>query len=253
MLTRLYQNHVLANLVFALVLAAGLLAYFALPREQNPSINFNWVQVSTVYPGASAEDVEQLVTAPLEEAIRKVKDIRFSSSTSGEGMSAILIRFEDKDARTYEKRIIDLRRVVQAKADRDLPEGAEAPEFFELTTANMFPAAMILVSGAADDEVLRRNARVAAEDLERIPGVETVGTVGLHKPELRVEFYPDRLRSIGATAADVADTVSSYFRDQVVGKVRQGDQQWLARIMGTSSNPEIIAGFPIVTSIGETP
>lgn len=253
MLTRLYQNHVLTNLVFLLVLVAGVVAYLALPREQKPSINFNWVQISTVYPGASAEDVEQLVTAPLEDAVRQVKDIRFSSSTSGEGMSTILVRFEDTDERTYDKRIIDLRRVVQAKADRDLPEGAESPEFFELTTANMFPAAMILVSGAADDEVLRRNARAALEDLERIPGVENVAAFGLHKPELQVEYYPQHLRRIGATASDVADTVSAYFRDKVVGKIRQGDQQWLTRVIGTSSDPATIAGFPIVTSLGETP
>lgn len=222
MLTRIYQNHVLANLVFVLVLAVGAVAYFIMPREQSPSINFNWVQISTVYAGASAEDVEQLVTAPLEEAIRKVKDIRFSSSTSGEGMSTILIRFEDTDEQTYDKRLIDLRRVVQAKSDRDLPIDAESPEFFELTTANMFPAAMILVSGAADDEVLRRNARAARDDIERIPGVEGVGAIGLHKPELQVEYYPEHLRRIGATASDVADTVSAYFRDTAVGKVRQG-------------------------------
>ncbi|HXK56675.1 MAG TPA: efflux RND transporter permease subunit, partial [Gammaproteobacteria bacterium] len=60
MLTRIYQNHVLANLVFVLVLAVGAVAYFIMPREQSPSINFNWVQISTVYAGASAEDVEQL-------------------------------------------------------------------------------------------------------------------------------------------------------------------------------------------------
>lgn len=253
MLTRIYQNHVLANLVFVLVLAVGAVAYFIMPREQSPSINFNWVQISTVYAGASAEDVEQLVTAPLEEAIRKVKDIRFSSSTSGEGMSTILIRFEDTDEQTYDKRLIDLRRVVQAKSDRDLPIDAESPEFFELTTANMFPAAMIMVSGAADDEVLRRNARAARDDIERIPGVERVGAIGLHKPELQVEYYPEHLRRIGATASDVADTVSAYFRDTAVGKVRQGGQQWLARTVGTSNDPETIAAFPIVTAFGETP
>ncbi len=194
MLTRLYQNHVFTNLVFVLILVVGIVAYFTMPREQNPSINFNWVQVSTVYPGASAEDVEQLVTAPLEEAIRTVQDIRFSSSNSSESKSTILIRFEDTNDRTYDKRITDLRRIVQSKSNRDLPVDAESPQFFELTTANMIPAAMILVSGAADDEVLRRNAKATREDLERITGVGTVGAVGLHKPELQVEFYPQHLQ-----------------------------------------------------------
>lgn len=253
MLERFYSNHVLANLTFILVLGAGIAAYIALPREQNPSITFNWVQVSTVYPGASPDDVEKLITAPLEEVIRTIQDIRFSSSTSGEGMSTILIRFQDIGEGDYDKRMTDLRRVVQAKADRDLPVDAEPPEFFELTTANMRPAAIIVVSGVADDEVLRINARSARQDIERISGVESVGAVGLHAPELQVEFYPERLRSIGATAGDVADTVSAYFRDTVAGKIRQGDQQWLARIVGTSSDPADIAAFPVITSLGETP
>lgn len=252
-LNAIYRNHVLANLTFVLLLGAGIAAYIALPREQNPSITFNWVQITTVFPGASAEDVEQLITLPLEEAIRSVQDIRFSSSVSAEGSSAILIRFEELDERSYDKRVSDLRRVVLAKADRDLPPDAETPVFFELNTANVLPAAIIVVSGAADDEILRRNARDIRQDLERISGVESVAALGLHSPELLVEFYPDSLRGIGATASDVADTVSAYFRDTVAGKVRQGDQQWLARIAGTSSDPATVAAFPVITTTGETP
>ena len=50
-------NHVLANLTFLLVLLGGLVSYLGLPREQDPTINFNWIQITTAVPGASAEDV----------------------------------------------------------------------------------------------------------------------------------------------------------------------------------------------------
>ena len=64
------SNHVFANLTFAIVLIMGIGGYSLMPREQDPEINFNWINVTTPLAGASAEDVEKLVTQPLEDAIR---------------------------------------------------------------------------------------------------------------------------------------------------------------------------------------
>ena len=82
MLSRLLTNHPLVNILFSVVVAMGLMSYFIMPREQDPEINFYWVNISTVLPGASAEDVEKLVTSPLEDAIKNVQDISFTNSTS---------------------------------------------------------------------------------------------------------------------------------------------------------------------------
>ena len=86
------QNHVLANLTFVLVLVLGITTYVFLPREQDPAVNFNWIAITTLLPGAAALDVEKRVTDPLEEVIRKVPDMRFVSSTSREGTSNILVQ-----------------------------------------------------------------------------------------------------------------------------------------------------------------
>ncbi len=64
----LITNHPLANIAFVVVILMGLIAYSRMPREQDPEINFNWVNIITVLPGASAEDVEKRVTNPLEDA-----------------------------------------------------------------------------------------------------------------------------------------------------------------------------------------
>lgn len=105
---RLLQNHVLANLLFALVILVGSVSYLLLPRQQDPTVNFNWIDITTIFPGAGAADVESRVTDVLEEAIRKVNDIDFVSSNSREGMSSILVRFEDISDREFDKRVIDL-------------------------------------------------------------------------------------------------------------------------------------------------
>ena len=69
---RLLTNHPLVNILFTVVLLMGVLSYLSMPREQDPEINFNWVNINTSLPGASAQDVEELVTGPLEDAIRVV-------------------------------------------------------------------------------------------------------------------------------------------------------------------------------------
>lgn len=225
----LVRNHPLANILFALVLALGALAYLTLPREQDPEINFNWVSIITVLPGAAAEDVERLVTGPLEDALETVPDVRFVTSTSREGVSSILVRFRDIPERTFDKRINDLRREIQSKADRELPRDAERPEVLEITTSNGFPTAQVLLAGQADDETLRFAAQQIKNDLERLPGVDRVFAAGLRKPELRVEFDAARLAARNLTAADVADAVAAWFRDTSAGSARAGGSEWLVR------------------------
>jgi hypothetical protein len=132
-LRRFLDNHVLANLTFAVVLVVGAGGYhLSMPREQDPEINFNWISVVTTLPGASAEDVEKLVTKPLEDAIRKVSDIKFVSSNSRESVSSILVRFTDISQAVFDKRINDLRREVQNKANEELPPEAEDPSIVEV-------------------------------------------------------------------------------------------------------------------------
>jgi len=187
---RLIRNHPLANIAFAVVLAMGVLAYLTMPREQDPEINFNWVMITAVLPGASAEDVEKRVTKPLEDAIKGVADIRFVMSSSRETVASILVRFRDIDERTFDKRINDLRREIQNKAKSELPVEAKDPRVIEITTSNGFPTAMVLVTGQAADELLRSRARQFKDDIERIAGVDQVLATGMRDPELQVEFDP---------------------------------------------------------------
>jgi len=101
----LLTNHPLVNILFTVVLVMGAVSYMEMPREQDPEINFNFVSIDTVLPGATAADVESLVTGPLEDALRNVRDIKFVSSTSRENSSVILIRCRELSKRDFDKRI----------------------------------------------------------------------------------------------------------------------------------------------------
>ncbi|MGD8958032.1 MAG: efflux RND transporter permease subunit, partial [Chromatiaceae bacterium] len=241
----LLRNHVLANLVFILVLVVGGLSYLDLPRQQDPTINFNWIVITTVLPGASAGDVEKKVTDPLEDALRQVQDVKFMSSNSRETVSTILVRFDDIDARTFDKRISDLRREIQNKED-ELPDAAEDSRILEITSANGFPSATIAVVGQGMDENLRRQARNVRKDLERLQGVDRVDATGLVDPELQVRFFPELLEELRLTPGQIADTVSAFFQDIAAGDARLGQQNWLIRLVGSDADPDELATRTVV-------
>ncbi len=241
---RLLQNHVLANLLFGLVLVVGILSYSLMPREQDPTINFNWIDISTVFPGASATDVETRVTDILEDAVRKISDIKFVTSSSREGISNIVVRFDEIDERTFDKRLSDLRREIQNQ-QAELPDGALDSFIFEVTTANAFPTATIVVSGPAKDEELRKQSARVLKDIERIKGVDRILPIALPDPEIHIDVHVDKLDALGLSLNDVADTLKAYLLDMAAGSVQIDRQNWLVRLVGSSIDPVFLANLPI--------
>lgn len=250
---RFITNHPLANVSFVVILLLGVLGYLNLPREQDPEINFNWLIVTTVLPGAAAEDVEKKVTDPLEEAIRTLPDIRFVSSTSRDNTSIILVRFREIPERQFDKHVTDLRRLVQNKYNSDLPTDAIEPDVQELTTSNGFPTAMVLLTGPAADERLRLAARRIGDDLERLPGVDRVLSTGQGDPELRIAFSPAALAARGLTAAELSDAARGWFRDTFAGRARVGESDWLVRVIGQEADADYLSRLSIVSPRLGTP
>ena len=246
---RLIDNHPLANIAFLMVLLGGLFSYLSMPRAQDPEINFNWVSIVTALPGASAEDVERELTGPLEDAIKQVKDIRFTSSSSREGVSSILVRFEELPERTFDKRVNDLRREIQNKASAELPPDATDPVVVEFTSSNGFPTAILVLHGAGG-EALRRAGFVMKKELEGLDGVDQVIAAGLDDPELHVDFDPARVAAAGLSPVQVADGVAAWFRNTLAGRVRVQDREWLVRMEGKTPDPETLAQAAVVTPQG---
>ncbi len=227
------------------------ISYFQMPRAEDPEVNFNWINITIGFPGASAPDVERRINDPIENSIRRsVQDIRFINSTSRDGVSNILIRFEQIDPRDFDKRVIDLRREVQTTYTDELPEESSDPFIFEVTSSNSLPSAMIVITGPGGDENLRRQARNIEKDLERISGGDSVNSLGLSDSEIHVAFYPERLEGLGITPIDLTETVRGYIRDVSVGDVDTKDIKWIVRLEGTNTDPGVLAEFPIVTSKG---
>lgn len=251
LLRRFLENHVLANLTFGLAIILGILSYQDMPRARDPDINFNWIDITTVLPGASSIEVEKRVTDPIEDAIsRTVKDLRFVSSTSRDNISSILVRFNQLSKEEFRERVADLRREVQNVYTDQLPEEAIDPAIREITTSSGFPTAIVALTAKSQGEDFRRYAANLKLELERLRGVDEVLLQGVVDPELHIAFYPDRLLGLQINPNDLAATVRAYFNDISIGDMATDSGRWLVRLEGTSSSIDEIESFPVVTAQG---
>ena len=241
----LIGNKVLTNLTFILVLAMGVLAYWSLPRQQDPTINFNWIIITVAWPGSSALDVESRITDPIEEAIQRVDDLDFVSSYSREGLASVLVRFEDIPSQVFERRLGDLRREVNT-AESEFPDEATDPVFIEITSSNAFPAATLALVGSGDDDSLREQAVLIEKELERRERIDRIDTQGMADPEIRIEFDATRIAALGLSPSDVATTVQTYFQDLAAGELDVAGSSWLVRLKGKSTDAFDLNRFPIL-------
>lgn len=155
------------------------------------------------------------------------------------------------DERQFDKRVADLRREISNVEDQ-MPAEAERPTIFEVTSANAFPTATVVVSGIADDENLRRQARALEKDLARISGVDRVQDTGLRDPEIHVRFDINKMQQLGISPVTIANSIRAFFTDTSAGTARIAKDQWLVRIQGTTTNPDVLAQLPILTADGAT-
>jgi len=169
------KHTLFVNLLSVFLVIAGLVSMFQLQREAFPEVSFDRVAVSTFYRGASPDEVEKLVTTPLEKELREVDNIDEIKSASGSGSSVIVLKMSP-DAADKEKIIDDIQKAVDRVVD--LPEGVtDRPLVTEIESKNI-PIIKVAVSGQMDEMTLRHWADTLKEDLEDIDGVASVRRQG---------------------------------------------------------------------------
>ncbi|MEE2674460.1 MAG: efflux RND transporter permease subunit [Myxococcota bacterium] len=199
---------VLVNLLFVVLIVAGLLSAARTPLDLFPDVSFNQAMVLTVWSGASAEDVEKLVTTRLEDEIRKVTGIKKSSSFSSQGLSEISIEWdEDLSEVEQQSRLNDLRGAIERTTE--LPADAEEPILRELSMAEVQNTAMVALSdvGGVGEFALREVARDLARKLERVPGIRKAEPRGERARELRVLVDKNRALQYDLTLSEISDII----------------------------------------------
>jgi HAE1 family hydrophobic/amphiphilic exporter-1 len=199
------RQTVLVNLLFALAMAVGLFSLFDLPVERYPDVQMGKVQINTVLPGASPEEVESLITDEIEEALDDLESVEFIRSTSYRERSMIMVKFiDDTD---YDKLYGELRLKVLSIMN-ELPNGIDPPRFTEIRVSEWLPVASVNLIGDRTNRALSLMAEEMKLHLRQIPGVKEVQLNGEYIREFHVYLDPRLLDKYGVTFDEVARALS---------------------------------------------
>jgi multidrug efflux pump subunit AcrB len=229
------RQPVLVNLLVILFLVAAVATYSYMTKEKFPDVSLDEVWVFTSYPGVSPEEIERLITIPIEDEVANIDGIDSIRSISSEGYSQIKIDFE-AGIEDFPRKVQE----VQNKVNRveDLPEDAETPEVEEEEWATT--AVVVSLSGNVPEGTLKRLSDDLEDDLLDIPGVDAVTSVGRRDREIWVEVDPGRLEGYQLALADVILSLRNKNLDIPGGKLGSGREEFLVRTMGEAETLEQI-------------
>jgi len=225
----------------------GLFSYATLPRESNPDITIPIILVQTTYEGAASEDVENLITIPLERKLKSLKDVKEIRSVSAEGASMVTVEYmPDVDIDDAMQKVRD--KVDQAKGD--LPDDLENdPAIFEINLSE-FPIMKVAIAGDVSERVLKRIAEEFEDRFEEIPGVLGVDVTGVREREIRVEFDPDRMAAYKLSFTEILSLVQRENVNVPGGSIDLGRGKYMLRVLGEFTDPSDIDNLVLVVREG---
>ncbi len=234
---------VLVNLTFIVLMLAGVLAVRKIPVDVFPDISFNAAVLSTIWPGASADEVERMVTRKIEDEIRDVAGIKEWYSFSSQGLSQISIGWDETMSKIEQQASLN---ELRAAIDRvtKLPEDAEQSVLTELSVSEVFDSCMIAVSdtGGVGEHTLREVARDLEHKVERLAGVRKGRLMGARDRELRVYVDKDRALQFDLTLAEISAIVERNNQNMPGGSFSdESDREIRVRGLGNFISAEALA------------
>ncbi len=217
------------TMFYICVTVLGLVALRELAVDLMPEVDMPQVSIMTTYEGVAPQEIETLLTRPIEQAVFTVDGLEDLSSTSAEGMSRVQARFEwgvdlDEAVNDIREQLDFLRGV--------LPEDATEPTLFKFNLSDM-PIAFLGVSGEGDARQLRHLAQeTLSRRLERIPGIAAVDIQGGRVREIQVQLAADRMAALGVTPGEVTTALSRENRNVSAGDMIETGREVLLRAVG---------------------
>ena len=243
------KRPIMTTLCFVTVIILGLFSLAKLPIDLYPDIDTNSIMVITMYPGASAKDIEQNVTKPLENSLNSVEHLKHISSTSRENTSVITLEFEygyDIDVLTNDVR--DKLDMVKSM----LPDDAENPIIFKFST-DMIPICLLSVEAKESMSGLYKILDDAvANPLARVDGVGSVSISGAPKREIHVYVDPARLDAYNLSVESISSVIAAENRNVPGGSFDIGSNTYALRVQGEFDDSAQLENIPVASVNGKT-
>ena len=228
------KRPIMTSLCFLAIIIFGLFSLLKLPIDLYPDVETNTILIFTYYNGASAEDIENNVTRPLENTLNSVEHLKHITSNSRENVSVVTMEFE------FGYDIDDLTNNVRDKLDmvsNSLPANANTPILFKFST-DMIPIVLLSVQAEESQQALYKILDDnVANPLARIDGVGTVSIAGAPEREINVYMNPEKMEAYKLSAAQVAQAIAAENQNTTGGSIDIGTLTYTVRTEGEFNDP----------------
>jgi len=249
--TALFYNRYLLSLAIIVVLVAGWSAVNSLPRLEDPRITQRNPTIVTLFPGASAQRVESLISKPIEDALREMHEVKIVESTSRDGASVIGIELQDWTTKDNNEQIFSKIRDRLGDVAQDFPPGAGNPDFDDQRGASAYT--LVVALSIAQDAggqlgILKRLATELADRIRNVGGTEIVSLYGDPQEEITVTVAEDDLSALGLNNAELALLIAAADSKNAAGAMQSNSKNILIEVEGELQTLSRIGDIPV----GET-
>ena len=246
------EHKTVIYVIMTLFFILGISSYFTMPREAFPEINDTKVFVSAVYPGNTAEDIERIITDPLEEALKGVPNLVEIRSTSSEDFSVIDIELDENisidDAKQKVKELVD---GVTSGPDWPVFNNAKVePNVFELDFSELQPILNISLIGNYPIKQLKDYAERLKNRIEQLPQIKEVNIRGIQIFEVEVAVDIYKMTAAKVSFNDILGAISQENSTISSGNIVMGGQRRNIRLTGEIENPQQLRNFVVKTDGG---
>lgn len=246
------DNPSVIYVMIAIFLFIGISSYFAMPREEFPEAVETKVYVSTIYPGNTAEDMERLITDPLEERLKNVSNFVEMTSTSQEDYSMVVIEFDESiTVEAAKQEVKD--EVDTEKASEDWPvfNGAKVePNVFDLNLAESFPILNVNLKGDYPVEKLKEYAEYLEDEIENLDEIKQVDIRGAQEKEVEVAVDINKMMAAKINFTDVIQAIGNGNMTMSAGNLITSGQRRTIRITGEIEKPSELNDFVVKSENG---
>ena len=241
------NNKTTIYVVILIILFSGLSAYNNMPRESFPEIKETKIYVSSIYPGNTAEDVEKLITDPLEEKLKTVSNVVEITSTSQEDYSMVVVEFDENiTVDAAKQKVKD--EIDSETAGEDWPtfNGAKVePNVFELNLSEEMPILNINISGDYPVEKLKKYAEYLEDEIEGLQEIKQVDIRGAQEKEVEIAVDIYKMMAAKVSFDDVISAVNNGNITMSAGNLVSSGQRRTIRIIGEIEDPSDLDNFVV--------
>jgi multidrug efflux pump subunit AcrB len=248
------NNKTTIYVLMVIILFSGISAFLSMPRENFPEIKETKIYVNSIFPGNTAEDIEKLITDPLEDKLNTVSNVTKITSTSQENVSMITIEFSEKVTVEEAKQLVK-DEIDEEVSGEDWPtfNGAKVePNVFELNIAEETPILNINISGDYTVEQLKDYAEYLQDEIEDLKEIKKADIRGAEEKEVEVAVDIYKMMAAQVSFNDVMQAIGNGNATVSAGNIISSGQRRTIRVLGEIETPSELENFVVKSERGNS-